>query len=43
MIFGLVAAAGGIPAAFLAGAGLASVGAVGTALALRRAVAVAPA
>jgi predicted MFS family arabinose efflux permease len=43
MLFGLVAAAGGIPAAFLAGAGLASVGAVGTALALRRGVAVAPA
>jgi len=43
MIFGLVAAAGGIPIAFLAGAGLASVGAVGAAVALRRGVAVAPA
>jgi predicted MFS family arabinose efflux permease len=37
MIFGLVAAAGGIPAAFLAGAGLAMVGAVGAVIALRRA------
>jgi MFS family permease len=37
MVFGLVAAAGGIPAAFLAGAGLAMVGAVGAVIALRRA------
>jgi len=36
MIFGLVAAAGGIPAAFLAGAALAMVGAVGAVVALRR-------
>jgi predicted MFS family arabinose efflux permease len=37
MLFGLVAAAGGIPAAFLAGAGLATTGAIGTIIALRRA------
>jgi predicted MFS family arabinose efflux permease len=36
MVFGLVAAAGGIPAAFLAGAALAMVGAVGAVTALRR-------
>ena len=36
MLFGLVAAAGGIPAAFLAGAALATVGAAGAAVALRR-------
>lgn len=43
MVFGLVAAVGGIPAAFLAGAGLAVVGAVGTVAALRRPAAPAPA
>lgn len=37
MVFGLVAAAGGIPAAFLAGAGLAAAGAIGTIIAIRRA------
>lgn len=37
MVFGLVAAAGGIRAAFLAGAGLAMIGAVGAIIALRRA------
>jgi predicted MFS family arabinose efflux permease len=41
MVFGLVAAAGGIPAAFLAGAALAMVGAVGAVTALRRPTAVA--
>lgn len=40
MLFGLVAATGGIPAAFLAGAGLATLGAAGTATALRRTAAV---
>lgn len=44
MVFGLVAAAGGIPTAFLAGAAVAMVGALGTVVALRRpASAVAPA
>ena len=39
MLLGFIAAAGGIPAAFLAGAGLAGVGAAGTTLAARRRVA----
>ena len=43
MVFGLVAAAGGIPAAFLAGAALAMVGAVGAVAALRRPTTLAPA
>lgn len=43
MVFGLVAAAGGIPAAFLAGAAVAVVGAIGTVVALRRPNAAAPA
>jgi predicted MFS family arabinose efflux permease len=41
MVFGLVAAAGGIPAAFLVGAALAMVGAVGAVTTLRRRTAVA--
>lgn len=43
MVFGLVAAVGGIPAAFLAGAALATVGAVAAAMATRRAQIPAPA
>lgn len=42
MVFGLVAAAGGIPAAFLAGAALAMIGAVGAVIALGRTTAPAP-
>jgi predicted MFS family arabinose efflux permease len=42
IVFGLVAAAGGIPAAFLVGAALAMAGAVGALVALRRSIAVAP-
>lgn len=43
MVFGLVAAAGGIPAAFLAGAALAMVGAGGAVVAARRPIVVSPA
>jgi predicted MFS family arabinose efflux permease len=43
MVFGFVAAAGGIPAAFLAGAALATLGAAGAAMAMRRTAVATPA